>query len=175
MIELLHEKNWKRMENFSTFRSEIASKIIRFLRHGGAEVLQWLMDYGVELNKRDNRESALMGVDEDLILILISADAEAATRFRLVYTAIRYCNPGVVKQLLNTGASLNGGGGGVYDEREGPMDTPLIEAIYLSKTGDLHSPANVRGRLAMARSLLEYGADFNVRGLYGRTAVEIVD
>jgi hypothetical protein len=172
MIELLYEKKWKRMANSSAFRTEIASKIIRYPRGGEAQSVQWLLDHGAKLHKNDIRAAVLSGVDKDLMPILIAADTEAATIFGSVHTAVTACNPEVVEQLLEAGASPNGPGGGIYDEREGPMDTPLIEAITPSKMADAYSSSNIKGRLAIARSLLEYGANFEAVGLRGDTAVQ---
>jgi hypothetical protein len=176
MMELLYEKNWKGLGISNTFQSEIASKIIRYPRGGEARTVQWLLDHGATLQKNDIRVAVLTeGVDEDLIPILISADTEAATVFGSVHAAISACNPEVVKQLLDAGASPNGQGGGIFDEREGPADTPLIEAITPSKMADGYSASNVKGRLAIARLLLEHGANIKEVGLRGDTAIKRVN
>jgi hypothetical protein len=173
MMELLYEKNWKRLVISNTFRSEIASKLIRHPRGGEAKIVQWLLDHGATLQKNDIRVSVLAGgVDEYFMPILISANTEAATVFGSVHTAISACNPEAVKQLLDAGASPNGRGGGIFDEREGLADTPLIEAITPSKMEDGYSSSNVKDRLAIARLLLEHGVNLKAVGLRGDTAIQ---
>jgi hypothetical protein len=127
MLELLYEKGWRRMRISDAFLSKMATNLLG--RSYPGEPLQWLVGHGAKLRKKDIEDAVMHQIDETKMAVLISVDPEAATCFGSVHTAVQYWNPGVVKLLLEAGASPNGAGGGKSYEELGSMLTPLIEAI----------------------------------------------
>jgi hypothetical protein len=172
MLELLFERRWRQMNE--VVLSKLAGQAIRLPKPGGdtSRAVQWMLDHGATLKSNDIKEAVKNRVHEKTLAILISSDRKASTTFGSVHTAIIDCNPEAVKLLLEAGASPDHPWWEGFDIRDAAMNTPLIEAISPSKFLDPDSPEKLRKRLAIARLLLEHGADYNERGAYGDTAVK---
>jgi hypothetical protein len=118
-------------------------------------------------------------IHEDALAKFIEIDREAVICWFPLHTAIRFGNLAALKVALEAGIPPDGPPStdpraatisywGPYDEWVEcyrPMDRlPLMEMIDPKWIQDPKSEENVQKRLAMARMLLEHGADVNKLG-----------
>ncbi|KAF2673630.1 hypothetical protein BT63DRAFT_421760 [Microthyrium microscopicum] len=164
LLGILFEHGWREMNELELSKLATQAILLPKPRSDTSGAVQWMLEHGAKLQSADIREAVRRKVPEKTLALLIALDRKAATTFGSVHAAMIAKNPEAVKLLLEAGACPDHPWHDGFDERESSMNTPIIESIRPTKIADPDTPENLRKRLAIARLLLEHGADTNEIG-----------